>query len=182
MRTTLTVGLLVLAVTTVAGGQRAERFDTGRPQRDAARGLGANRAGLEMQVRQKLARRARIELGLGQDQMVKLADVDRRIGQQQRELGRRENQTRRSLRDALLEAPTADQDRRVGDLHEQLMQLQRQRFDLMAAEQKELGGFMTNVQRVRFQGLQENLRRQLQDGFGPNAGPPPGGRQGPPPG
>jgi hypothetical protein len=181
MRRTLTIAMLACASASVAAGQVTERAsESGQPQRGAARGQGANRAGLELQLRQKLARRARMELGLNQDQMVKLAEVNNRFGQQQRALDQRENQTRQSLRQTLMEAPSADQDRRVGDLHEQLMQLQRQRLDLIAGEQKELGGFMTNVQRVRFQGLQENFRRQLQDGVGPPGGPP-GSRRGPPP-
>lgn len=181
MRRTLTIAMLACASASVAAGQITERAsESGQPQRGAARGQGANRAGLELQLRQKLARRARMELGLNQDQMVKLADVNGRFGQQQRALDQRENQTRQSLRQMLMETPSADQEKRVGDLHEQIMQMQRQRLDLMAAEQKELAGFMTNVQRVRFQALQENFRRQLQDGLRQQAGPP-GSRGGPPP-
>jgi hypothetical protein len=85
------------------------------------------------------------------------------------------------LRSALLETPSADQDRRVGQLHEQLMQLQQQRFDLIVAQQKEMGKFMTNVQRIRFEALQENFRRQIAQNLGSDGGPPPGGRRGRPP-
>jgi len=181
MRRTLMISLIVVCAARAASGQGSDRpAEVVPPQRGAARGQDPNRAGLELQLRQNLARRARIELGLSPEQMVKLADVNRRFGVQQRAVDLRENQMRKALRQALLEAPTAEQDARVGDLNEQFMQLQRQHLDLIAAEQKELAGFMTNVQRVRFQGLQENFRRQLQDGPGLR-GAPPGPRRGPPP-
>lgn len=175
MRRALAIAVIALSAADVAAGQSAERYpDGGVPPRGGARGRGANRAGLELQLRQKFAQRVRVELGLGPDQMVKLEDVNRRFAQQQRALDQRENQTRQSLRQALMEAPSGDQDKRVGDLHDQLMQLQRQRLDLISSEHRELGGFMTNVQRVRFQALQENFRRQLQDGLRQQAPPPVG--------
>jgi predicted transglutaminase-like cysteine proteinase len=171
----LAIGVFALSAAQVAAGQSAERApEGGAAQRGGAKGRGANRAGLELQLRQKFAQRARVQLGLSPDQMVKLEDVNRRFGQQVRALDQREMQTRQSLRQALLEAPSADQDKRVGDLHDQLMQVQRQRLDLISAEHKELGGFMTNVQRVRFQALQENFRRQLQDGLRQQSPPRPG--------
>jgi len=179
MRWTVAIAVIAFTSASVAAGQTAERAGGVRPQR-GARGLGANRAMLEAQLNQKLNQRVRVELGLGPDQMTKLGDVNRRFVQQQRALDMREMQTRKSLRQALVEAPSADQERRVGDLHEQIMQMQRERLDLTSAEQKELAGFMTNSQRVRFQALQENFRRQLQDGFRQQAaaaaargGPPP---------
>jgi hypothetical protein len=182
MRRTLAIAVMAFTSSNVAAGQSADRAtDLGQAQRGAARGQGANRAGLELQLRQKLARRARVELGLGQDQMTKLAEVERRFGPQHRGLDQRENQTRQLLRRSVSEVPSADQEKRVGDLYEQLMQVQRQRLDVIGAEQKELAGFMTNVQRVRFQGFQENFRRQLQDGLRQPGGPP-GYRGGPPPG
>jgi hypothetical protein len=61
------------------------------------------------------------------------------------------------------------------------MQLQQQRFDLVVAEQKEMGRFMTNVQRIRFEALQENFRRQIAQNFGPGGDAPPAGRRGRPP-
>lgn len=175
------IALLVFVSTNTAAAQGGDRpAEAGQAQRGRGNGQGADRSLLERQFRQRLAQRARAELGLTSDQMVTLEDVARRFGQQQRALDQRENQTRKALRQSLMETPSADQDRRVGDLHEQLMLLQRQRFDLITAEQKELAGFMTNVQRVRFQGFQENLRRQLQDSFGQRGGPP-GLRRNPPP-
>jgi uncharacterized protein YbgA (DUF1722 family) len=181
MRRRLLIGLMTITAANVAAGQTVERAGlAGQPQRGAARGRGAARALLELQVRQKLTQRAQVELGLSPDQMTRLGEVNGRFSQQQRVLDQRENQTRQSLRQALLEAPSADQEKRVGDLHDQIMQMQHERLDLVAAEQKELSGFMTNVQRVRFQALQENFRRQLQEALRQQAAPP-GSRGSPPP-
>ena len=46
---------------------------------------------------------------------------------------------------------------------EQLQQLQRQRLELQADEQKELATFMTPLQRARYFALQEQVRRRLQE-------------------
>lgn len=186
MRRALAFSLMVFGMADVAAGQSAERAggQAVQPQRAGARPNVANRAALanraavEKALHQKLAQQARVELGLNQDQMMKLEDVDRRFTQQQRALDMRENQTRRGLRQALLGPPSVDQEKRVADLREQVMQMQRQHLDLIDNEQKELGGFMTNVQRVRFQGLQENFRRQLQEAMRQQAA---AGRGGPPP-
>src|ERR1043165_1193361 len=169
----LILGLMMAAG--VVAAQTPERSDAPgqlRPQ--------ADRQKLEMQVRKDLANRARLELGLSPDQMSHLAEVNRKFAQQERQLDVQENQTRRALRDALNQPPSADQDRRIGELHDQVVKIQRQRIDVSEAEQKELSGFLSNSQRVRFQGLQENFRRQLLEALRTN-GAGPAGRRGRPP-
>src|SRR3954466_15908853 len=108
MRATLGIALLTAAFAQTASGQSTEQATP----RGGAAGRGANRARLEAQLRQNLATRARTELGLSQDQMTKLSDEEARFGPQLRALDMRENQTRRDLRSALTETPSADQDRR----------------------------------------------------------------------
>jgi hypothetical protein len=177
MRATIATVLFIGALGQVAGAQSAERAEDARVK--GVGGRAPNRARLEAQLRQTLATRARVELALTQDQMSKLSDVETRFGPQLRTLDQRENETRRSLRMSLQETPSADQDRRVGQLHEQLLQLQRQRLDMIVAEQKDLSGFLSNTQRVRFEALKENFRRQIQMNLG--RGGPGDGRRGPPP-
>jgi hypothetical protein len=173
MRRSATVAILSLAVATGGGAQggRQDAVVNPLPQ--------GNRAQLEATFRKQMAHRAKVELGLTDDQMRRLQETHRKFAQNERGLDMNENQTRHALRNALIEAPSADQERRVGEMNDQLMSLQRQRLDLVAAEQKELGGFLTNVQRVRFLGLQENFRRQVLESLGPNA--PPAGRRDRPP-
>jgi uncharacterized protein YlxW (UPF0749 family) len=43
-----------------------------------------------------------------------------------------------------------------------LLQLERQRIDLLESEQKELATFLTPLQRAKYQALQEQLRRRLE--------------------
>src|SRR5258708_13325562 len=136
MRRWLAIAVIEIASANVMAAQRAGRaLEGGRPQRGVARGQPANRAGLEQQLRQRFAQRVRVELGLAPDQMARLADVNRRFGQQQRALDQREMQTRQGLRQALIEAPSDDREKRVADLPEQVMKMQRQRPDLIAAAQ-----------------------------------------------
>jgi hypothetical protein len=173
MRRAATVAILSIAVAFSGASAQGGRQDT------VVSPLPGDRAQLEARFRQQMARRAKVELGLNDDQMKRLQNIHRKFALNERGLDMNENQTRRALRDALLETPSADQDRRVGELNDKLLSLQRQRIDLVASEQKELGGFLTNVQRVRFLGLQENLRRQVLDATRPDA--PPAGRRGRPP-
>jgi hypothetical protein len=169
------VTMLSAAIAIGAGAQgvRQNAVNSPLPQQD--------RAQLEARFRQQMARRARTELGLTDDQMRRLQETHRKFAQNERALDMSENQTRRALRDALMGASSADQERQVGELQDRLLSLQRQRLDLVAAEQKELGAFLTNVQRVRFQALQENFRRQMLDATRPADAPPLAGRRGRPP-
>ena len=46
---------------------------------------------------------------------------------------------------------------------DRVLQLQRQRLDLMADEQKDLAGFLTPVQRAKYAALQEQIRRRVEN-------------------
>jgi len=60
------------------------------------------------------------------------------------------------LRDSL-----ADQDR-VSRMLDQLVDVQRQRIDVFAREQRDLARFLTPVQRAKYATLQEGLRRRVE--------------------
>jgi hypothetical protein len=100
-------------------------------------------------------------VGLTDDQMARLAPVNQRFEMQRREILRRERETRVALRGAVLDSAHADQ-KRVEQYLEQLLQLQRQRIDLIEREQKELAAFMTPLQRARYLALQEQVRRRIE--------------------
>lgn len=121
----------------------------------------ANRAALQRQVRQALARVTRQRLGLNDAQMSQLAEVDRKFQPRRQALTREETQTRRALADAMADSGKADQARISGYL-DHLADLQRQRIDLQQDEQKALGGFLTPLQRAQYQALQERMRRRLE--------------------
>ena len=52
---------------------------------------------------------------------------------------------------------------KVGSLLDQLITFQRQRVDLLASEQRELGKFLTPVQRAKCFGLQGQMRKKMQE-------------------
>jgi coenzyme F420-reducing hydrogenase alpha subunit len=163
--------VLVATLPLTATAQRAEQI--GPKQGGQGRRGGQvtpARAKLEQELRQKVAEKAKAALNLSDDQFEKLKQVDAKYEEQQTALDVRETRTRRALRQSLTAASSADQERRTGDLFDQLLQVQSQRVDLMKAEQKDLSGFLSNSQRARYQALRETMRRQIQDAIAQNAG------------
>jgi Spy/CpxP family protein refolding chaperone len=151
---------------------------TGRRARARAK-QPANRAALQRQVRQALARVTRERLGLNDAQMSQLADVDRNFQPRRQSLTRDEAKTRRALADAMADSTSPDQ-AKIGGYLDHLLALQRQRLDLQQDEQKALSAFLTPLQRAQYQALQERMRRRL-DQFGPGGqGQQPGRRRQPP--
>jgi len=184
----LEIGMAALIAAAPLGALSAQRgvaAESGRAgppagamgRRGGRDGAPANRQALERQVRQALARVTRQRLGLNDQQMSQLADVDRKFQPRREALTRQETQTRAALRAATADTANVDQDRISGYL-DQLMTLQRQRLDLQQEEQKSLSGFLTPLQRAQYQALQERMRRRLDQMRAPGGAA--GGRRGPP--
>jgi hypothetical protein len=181
--------LAAIALTTLSSIAPAQRADSGRGQRATLRPpVGARRGGglrqgegppadrpLEARVRQELARVVRRQLALDNQQMRSLQQTDQKFEQQRRALMRDERDSRVSLRTAL-EDSTADQ-AKIAQYLDRLIQIQRRRVDLLEAEQKELGGFLTPKQRAQYFALRERVMRRLAE----LQSPPDGGRRGGPP-
>jgi hypothetical protein len=152
-----------------ADAQRRPRREAVLPRARAGRQLpesqpgaaGANRAQLERRFQQMLYQATRRRVGLSDAQMNQLVPINRRFEQQRRQLQREERQTRLSLRDAMRDSAQADQGRISGYM-DRLVQLQRQRADLLEQEQKDLAQFMTPLQRARYTALQEQVRRRME--------------------
>lgn len=145
-----------------------------RPRRDAAlpraevgrqiqgnQQVGGNRAQLERQFQQMLFQMTRRRVGLTDAQMNQLVPVNQRFETQRRNLQRQERQTRLALRDAMRDSSQSDQGKISGYL-DQLVQLQQQRVELFAQEQRDLAQFMTPLQRARYTALQEQVRRRVE--------------------
>lgn len=172
---TMRAGLLVVLLAAGAGAQAAP--DAG--QRDS----------LESRVRARMAQVMRTQLGLNDEQVRRLQATNRRFEGQRRELFEQERRVRIELR-AAIEIGDTTQNARVGPLLDRTIQLQRERLDLLDAEQKELSTFLTSVQRARLYGFEEQMRRRVQEmreGSGRPDGAnaprrPTGGRPGAPPG
>lgn len=125
-------------------------------------GISPERAALEREVRLAFAKAARERVGLSEDQMTKLAAVNRGLSVRRRELAQEERATRLALRQEMLDPAPADQ-AKIGSYLDRLRELQHRRLDIADTEQKELAGFMTPLQRARYQALQEQVRHRLDD-------------------
>jgi protein CpxP len=101
-------------------------------------------------------------LRLSEEQQVKLRDVASRTEQARRVLRREEFALRTSLRDEMQAGDKASE-AKVSDLLEQMPRLERRKLDLLEAEQRDLAKFLSPIQRARYFGLQDELRRGMQD-------------------
>ncbi|HEY2376293.1 MAG TPA: hypothetical protein VGH98_10005 [Gemmatimonadaceae bacterium] len=166
-RALLPVAAIMLAQSaTPAHAQLRPRRDVALPRAGAGRQLPGdqqvgNRAQLERRFQQMLYQMTRRRVGLNDAQMNQLVPVNQRFESQRRQLQRQERQTRLSLRDAMRDSTQTDQTKISGYL-DQLTQLQKQRVELFAQEQRDLAQFMTPLQRARYTALQEQVRRRVE--------------------
>ena len=176
--------LLVVSPLSVSDAQgRARQGGRGIERQAGAR---ENRQQMEQRFRMRLANLLKTQLGLTDDGMRQLSEVNQRFDVQRRELNRREMMTRRAMREEVLKLDSANAGRTEQLIAEQF-KIERERIDLTEAEQRELAKFLTPMQRARYLGVQEQLRREMdqlrgrgREGFGE---PPQGGMRGrrPPP-
>jgi Spy/CpxP family protein refolding chaperone len=100
-------------------------------------------------------------LGATDDQMRQLSEVNRKYQPQRRELNQRDRQARQSIRAEVLRDSLADQSKVARTLDE-LVEVQRQRIEIFAREQRDLAQFLTPVQRAKYATLQERLRKKVE--------------------
>ncbi|MGQ0764920.1 MAG: hypothetical protein ACT4OZ_04550 [Gemmatimonadota bacterium] len=146
-------------VVTVASILAARSLDAQRPREP---GLGPQRAQLEQRFRNRLRDVMQRRLELTDGQLDRLGGVNQRFEARRRELIAEERQVRLVMRRQLAPGTTADQDE-IARLLERALRVQRERIDLIEAEQRELATFLTPLQRARYFGLQEQLRRQIDE-------------------
>lgn len=124
-------------------------------------GANPRRAELEQRLRQRTGEIVQRRLGLTQDQMTKLQAANKDFEKQRMDLMTRERTTRQLLRAQVMMGDSANQTK-VNHLLDQSIQIQRQRLDLLQSEQRELGKFLTPVQRAKYLGLQTEMRQRAQ--------------------
>ena len=120
-----------------------------------------NRPALEQQFRERVAKLAQQRIGLTDAQMAQLQQSNARFAPQLAQVAAQEREVRRQLRVEM--TATAPNQQRVSALLDQSLQLQRQRINVVEAEQKDLARFMTPVQRARYISLQQQFRRRAQE-------------------
>lgn len=153
----------------------------------------AERDSLERRVRVRMSQILKTQLGLSDDQMRKLQAANGRFEVRRRELFQQERNVRSELREAMRTGDTTD-NATISSLLDRMIAVQRQRVDLMESEQRELATFLTPIQRARYFGMEEQIRRrvmEMRDGDrqgqpqrrpGPPGGPQRGDGKRPPPG
>lgn len=167
---TLTAVLVMAPLTTAAsqgGDPQGGRQRQGGPGR-------MNRAEMEQNFRARLANLLKTQLGLNDEGMRQLSEVNQRFDRQRRDLLRREMMTRRSIRDEVMKGDSANTTR-VEQLMAEQFKIERERIDLTEAEQRDLAKFLTPVQRAKYLGVQEQIRREMDQlrGRGRGFGDPP---------
>ena len=147
---------LVILLAAVAG--LADAQNPARPL--AADSSSANRAALEAQVRQRIAELTKQRLNATDDQMAKLQETNRKFDDQRRALVDQERETRVALRQAMTRGDASAQSQ-IPALLDRVNALQRQRIDIQAAEQKELGSYLTPMQRAQYFALEQQVRQRV---------------------
>lgn len=149
----LTMALaLVAGLASAASGQEtaAPSREDGTPRRPAERRFGEG-----------VARVVQKRLQLTDAQLRRLGESNQQFARQRQGLVRRERQIRLGIRRELAAGDSAAQGR-VATLLDEIIAVQRERLDLVAAEQRELAQFLTPVQRARYLELQEQVRRRVE--------------------
>lgn len=122
-----------------------------------------DRASLEREFRVRLEAMLKERLSLSDAQLTFLRDVNNRLDGERRALFREERAVRSEMREALRAGDDQATQDRVAGLLERARLVQRKRLDLVDTEQRELATMLTPVQRAKYLGLQEQLRRRAED-------------------
>jgi Spy/CpxP family protein refolding chaperone len=132
-----------------------------QPARGRAR-IPPDRAQLDRRLREGLATVVQRNLGLNDDQMRQLSDVNQKHELRRRELNRRERDTRLAMRRELMGDSTPNEER-IAQLLQESSRIQRERLDLIDSEQNDLARFLTPSQRAKYLGIQEQMRRRIEE-------------------
>ena len=156
MRATLVVALI--AGLSAAPASYVGAQPQGRPNRPPP-----DRAQLERRFREGLASVVQRRLALNDEQMKRLSEVNQRYEAKRMELMRRERDARMRMRQELMSDSTPPNEERVSQLLQESSRIQRERLDLIDAEQNDLSKFLTPTQRAKYLGIQEQMRRRIDE-------------------
>jgi hypothetical protein len=121
-----------------------------------------DRTALEQQFRERTAKLVQQRLGLNDAQLAKLEQSNARFAPQLRQLAAQERDIRFQLRQEMMAGNSANQ-QHVSDLLDTAIRMQRQRLGIFEAEQKDLAGFLTPVQRARYIALQAQFGKRAEE-------------------
>lgn len=113
------------------------------------------------QLQRRLLEVVQRTLGATDAQMRQLVAVNHTYEARRRELNRQDREARQSIRAEVLRDSLANQEQ-VARMIDVLVDVQRQRLEVFAREQKDLAGFLTPVQRAKYATLQDRLRKKVE--------------------
>jgi inactivated superfamily I helicase len=153
------VALVAVGVPALARAQEAAPAESAGARGGA---VSPQRQALEKMVRQRWQQVVRDRLQLTEPQAARLAETNRHFSKERTQLNQAERAIRGEMRGQLTGAAPAD-DHRLAMLLDSLLDIQRQRLEIVRSEQHELALFMTPLQRVRYLALQEQLRKRMEE-------------------
>ena len=158
--------LMAAALVVTVGSPIVVRAQGGPPRssdRTAVPRMNAQqREALEKRFQQRIDAIVKERLRLTDEQQVKLREVASRAEETRRVLHREESVLRMALRREMRAGDKANE-AKVGELLDQMPGLERRKLDLMESEQRELAKFLSPTQRAHYFGLQDKIRRGMQD-------------------
>ena len=158
------LGTLVGALLLCAGALTAEAQAQGRLQQRQQRPAepGSVRDSLEARVRVRMGQVLRTQLGLNDTQMQQLMASNRRFEGRRMALLQQEREVRIGLRDELASRDTT-RSAQVAALLDRMLAVHRDRLTLLEEEQRDLATFLTPIQRAQYFGLEEQMRRRVEE-------------------
>ena len=151
--------LLILACSSTLAAQGRDGLGPAQ-QASPADSAPIDRANLEQQVRERIAKVMKERLAATDEQMLKLEATNRKYDEKRRILVDQERDIRMSLRDEMLRPDDARQPQ-VAALLDRVIKVQRQRVDIAEQEQNELAAFLTPLQRAKYFGLEQQVRQRM---------------------
>jgi protein CpxP len=145
-----------------SGGSPPRSGDRGGERQGASRMNEQQREALERRFHERMDVIVKQRLQLSDDQHVKLRAIASRTEEARRGLRRDELTARTALRREMMAGERAGE-ARVAELLEQMPMLERRKLELMETEQREMAKFLSPLQRARYFGLQDELRRGMQE-------------------
>lgn len=142
------IALLLAPIYPVMGQQR----DTSRVRSDS----------LRQRIEERFATRVQQELGLNNDQTAKLRSSSQQFGTRYRDLRARQRQLREALAGQLRPGVAANQDS-VAKLTDGLIDLRMAAAQLTRDEMKDVGKYLTPVQRARYFMMKEKFQHRVRE-------------------
>ena len=120
-----------------------------------------DRAQLEQKIRDRIGTALKKNLNLTDDQFAKLQATNKRFEERRHLLVEQERDARMGMRDLMIAGDTTNQSKVSAGL-DKMLQIQRQRFELVEQEQKDLAGYLSPMQRAKYMGMQEQMFRRVE--------------------